>query len=343
MNKAHFLNRTPLDFADPAVNALWELLWVNFPRQKDTLIIAGKAGVIAALVDWEQPMMYAWRELLHTSHQQGKLRALLDAVRAHPLSGDAVSRRMDELLADEPVVEAPLNGAGGRIDFVWRGGSEALTGDRNTMLDASFLELGARRARSVVRLLVGFEGRPQSYGSGFVIGPNRVLTNYHVLHDIVRGSARAQSVEVWFHYERGADGQDRTVKPVRADCASIRGEEPSDWAIIDLSEQAPGECEPLSLSPKVPVTVGDRVYIIQHPAGGPKKIGMHHNEVRYTDKDIVQYMTDTLAGSSGSPVFNDRWEVVALHHRTVNANEGVRNQGILIQRVVDGLQRRAAV
>jgi V8-like Glu-specific endopeptidase len=28
----------------------------------------------------------------------------------------------------------------------------------------------------------------------------------------------------------------------------------------------------------------------------------------------VQYTTDTLPGSSGSPVFNDNWEVVALHH-----------------------------
>ncbi|MGL4649089.1 MAG: trypsin-like peptidase domain-containing protein, partial [Caldilineaceae bacterium] len=26
------------------------------------------------------------------------------------------------------------------------------------------------------------------------------------------------------------------------------------------------------------------------------------------------YLTDTLPGSSGSPCFNDRWEVVALHH-----------------------------
>ena len=29
---------------------------------------------------------------------------------------------------------------------------------------------------------------------------------------------------------------------------------------------------------------------------------------------MVQYVTSTLPGSSGSPVFNDNWEVVALQH-----------------------------
>ncbi len=28
----------------------------------------------------------------------------------------------------------------------------------------------------------------------------------------------------------------------------------------------------------------------------------------------VQYVADTMEGSSGSPVFNRKWEVVALHH-----------------------------
>ncbi len=30
--------------------------------------------------------------------------------------------------------------------------------------------------------------------------------------------------------------------------------------------------------------------------------------------NFVHYRTDTSPGSSGSPVFNDQWEIVALHH-----------------------------
>ena len=87
----------------------------------------------------------------------------------------------------------------------------------------------------------------------------------------------------------------------------------------------------------------DYVFIIQHPDGGPKMIGLSHNLVRYVDDDVLQYWTDTKAGSSGAPVFNSRWEVVGLHHRWVQAPEGegvtYRNQGRRIGRVLEGLER----
>ena len=91
-----------------------------------------------------------------------------------------------------------------------------------------------------------------------------------------------------------------------------------------------------------PVRVDDRVYIIQHPSGAPKKIGMIHNVVRSVDDDVVQYLTDTEGGSSGSPVFNEQWGLVALHHQwveaTINGVKEIRNQGRRIERVVAGLQ-----
>ena len=56
----------------------------------------------------------------------------------------------------------------------------------------------------------------------------------------------------------------------------------------------------IGLSGGSPVQVDDRVYIIQHPHGGAKKIGMIHNVVRYVDDDVIRYWTDTESGSSGS-------------------------------------------
>jgi V8-like Glu-specific endopeptidase len=58
----------------------------------------------------------------------------------------------------------------------------------------------------------------------------------------------------------------------------------------------------------------------------------------------VHYLTDTLKGSSGSPVFNSNWEVVALHHRGGWLAEPgskrmvYRNQGIAIGVVLRGLR-----
>jgi len=44
------------------------------------------------------------------------------------------------------------------------------------------------------------------------------------------------------------------------------------------------------------------------------RIAITANQVVNVFEHRLQYTTDTLPGSSGSPVFNDAWEVIALHH-----------------------------
>ena len=71
----------------------------------------------------------------------------------------------------------------------------------------------------------------------------------------------------------------------------------------------------VNLAKRAEPTVNDFVSIIQHPQGGPKKIAFTDNKVSAVFNDLVQYSTDTEPGSSGSPVFNQDWEIVGLHHR----------------------------
>jgi endonuclease G, mitochondrial len=65
------------------------------------------------------------------------------------------------------------------------------------------------------------------------------------------------------------------------------------------------------------VVVKEAVSIIQHPNGEPKQLAIRENRVVDILPDFVHYQTDTAPGSSGSPVLNDQWEVVALHHSGV--------------------------
>ena len=44
---------------------------------------------------------------------------------------------------------------------------------------------------------------------------------------------------------------------------------------------------------------------------------------------------DTEEGSSGSPVFNNKWELVALHSR---AGKGAVNKGIAISAILDDME-----
>jgi endonuclease G len=85
------------------------------------------------------------------------------------------------------------------------------------------------------------------------------------------------------------------------------------------------------------------VNIIQHPLGLPKMIAIRNNYLTARTDRTLLYETDTQEGSSGSPVFNDTWDIVALHHwgepfleKTddrgdpipVTVNEGVRISAI---------------
>lgn len=88
----------------------------------------------------------------------------------------------------------------------------------------------------------------------------------------------------------------------------------------------------------------DYVNIIQHPHGREKQIALYHNVVQFVGSGRVQYLTDTEPGSSGSPVFNSQWEVVALHHAGGDLPEPgtgrvvYRNEGIAVGRVLEGLK-----
>jgi V8-like Glu-specific endopeptidase len=119
--------------------------------------------------------------------------------------------------------------------------------------------------------------------------------------------------------------------------------EAHDWTAIKLKGDANSYWGALKMKPNT-IEKNNRVSIIQHPNGLHKQIAIHHNFVRYVDDQIVQYLTDTLPGSSGSPVFDDYWNLIALHHSGGNIREpgtkriAFRNEGIHINQVIEGLK-----
>jgi endonuclease G len=99
------------------------------------------------------------------------------------------------------------------------------------------------------------------------------------------------------------------------------------------------------------LTKGTRLNIIQHPQGGPKRLAIRSNffmnsASRPNVPHRLNYLTDTEPGSSGSPVLNDDWQVVALHSASIKVPETqykgdvikYNNQGIAIQAVIESLQ-----
>jgi V8-like Glu-specific endopeptidase len=97
-----------------------------------------------------------------------------------------------------------------------------------------------------------------------------------------------------------------------------------------------------SIARTLPVPDGkERVYIIGHPCGGVLQISLQDNILLSCNDRLMHYRTPTARGSSGSPVFNDNWELIGIHHaggsrmrklddpyQLEEANEGIRIDAI---------------
>jgi V8-like Glu-specific endopeptidase len=77
---------------------------------------------------------------------------------------------------------------------------------------------------------------------------------------------------------------------------------------------------------QLPVGGADRVYIIGHPKGGKLCYSFQDNLLLDFESPFVHYRTPTEGGSSGSPVFDRQWRVVALHHAGYGERARLRGQ-----------------
>ncbi len=204
----------------------------------------------------------------------------------------------------------------------------------NTLKDIMLLELALEAARSVVRIRTR-----NSLASGFLCGKDIVMTNFHVIPDMIA----AQNSEFAFFYELGRDLLQKPSQIVKAKSGGyFFCDQVLDVALVELND-VPIGVNPLSLT-RQGVKREERVSIIQHPGGHFKKISMQNNFVEYSDNSIVQYTTSTEPGSSGSPVFNGDFEVVAVHHSggmLVEPSTGrryLRNAGSALIAVLQAVQ-----
>jgi hypothetical protein len=340
------LDDYPLDFSRPELRTVRDVLARVFYQPRDIEGVVLEAGIDPGMVDFSGTAALQWRSILMRARAEDRVPGLLEAVgRMQP----TVRMRMDELLGPRPPLE-PGTGAPDELSEPdgggWRGfGAERLVvAGTDTLLGIAFLSSGLTRSRSICLVKATYSETSASCGTGALIGPGLLLTNHHVLYDWDDGGRPAIAVEAWFGFELDEDSHTRRdVTTVRCDHTSVTGERAEDWAIVRTSDPVPSETPVLSLRGAPPPRKDDYVFIIQHPDGGPKMIGLSHNLVRHVDDNVVQYWTDTKTGSSGAPVFNSRWQVVALHHRWIEAPAGdgvsYRNQGRRIERVIAGLER----
>ncbi len=225
---------------------------------------------------------------------------------------------------------------------------EAILGEDN-LEEFSSLLLGPRAGKSVGKVYVrdtqtGLKGS----GTGFIVGPNLLLTNNHVLQN----RQIASDSLVAFDYELDIYGMPRNPVFFRLNGEVFFTSEQLDFSLVgieptslkgDRSLTEFGVIAMLPISGKA--IKHEHINIIQHPSGRYKKVAFRGNTVIGPKGDFLYYRTDTQPGSSGAPCFNERWQLAALHHNAIkdpqDPEKYIANRGIRISSICSYVSTQA--
>ena len=238
---------------------------------------------------------------------------------------------------------------------------------QNDLMPVSYLEYALRVSQSVGRVIIRSSSlRVIGYGTGSMISPRLLMTNNHVLETI--SGSRSSAIE--FNYQSDIEGRIRSSEVYELDPDTFFITDPDlDYTIVAVKDGT-SDRPPLSsfgwnrlIEAQGKVILGEYVNIIQHPSGEPKQLALRENQVVDLLDNFLHYLTDTAPGSSGSPVFNDQWELVGLHHSGVPARDErgniltidnkiwqqdlgesrikwLANEGVRISRIVEHLKQQ---
>lgn len=207
---------------------------------------------------------------------------------------------------------------------------EKIIGSKDNLLTIGWLEKALIASRAVCRVVRA----DQEMGTGFLTQDGYLITNHHVLEN----AEEAQAATIEFNYEVGASGNVKPSSQYKLDVSDFATSPVAEFdftrvKVIDNSDKPLKEWGFLEIDANALPVTGDAVTIIQHASGGDKRIALRANEVVAQKDQFLYYTTDTEPGSSGSPVFNRDWKVVALHHAAKKIDGRDANEGILFRNI----------
>jgi endonuclease G, mitochondrial len=216
-----------------------------------------------------------------------------------------------------------------RVGFLTRGGAQASPRElerlmgTNDLVDEFYLERALLAAQPVARISIrSAAGNERGCATGFMVSPRLLITNEHVF-----GSAdEAEPSLAEFNYRFNVAGRPEASFQfrLRPDIYFFN-HEPLDFALVAVEPAGLDGATPLArfgyhrlIAESGKTLLKEWMNIIQHPGGNRRQFALRENQcIKDDDPDVLWYVSDTAQGSSGAPVLNDSFQVVALHHAGV--------------------------
>jgi S1-C subfamily serine protease len=221
------------------------------------------------------------------------------------------------------------------------------------VVSLGWYKLGLDRTQAIAKILDKTE---DGFGTGFLIRGGDlvpalgdtvvILTNAHVVSNDPAVQAKHSSLDpddatIVFEASEAAGQQKFKAK-------KMVWTSPPDKLDATLLEIDPPllNIKAYPVAKRLPVADGtQKVYVIGHPKGGGLSLSLNDNLLLDYDDRVLHYRAPTEGGSSGSPVFNQKWDLIGLHHAgslkmpRLRGQEGTyaANEGIWIQRIIQAL------
>lgn len=228
---------------------------------------------------------------------------------------------------------------------------EKIIGGKEELMDINWLQKAIKASQSVCKVMVS----NGAVGTGFMLRGGYLLTNNHVIET----ADQAANSKIIFNFQKDVDGNAEPVKTYTLDTSVFvnnyyKTPDTLDYTLVKVNDHDGelAEWGHLEIEKFLDPQQDGRVNIIQHPEGKSMKIALPDKIISMW-KQFLFYIADTKGGSSGSPVFNQDWKVIALHHAGKNEknysgglqiNEAgeVRpaNRGILIKRILEDIKSK---
>jgi len=188
-------------------------------------------------------------------------------------------------------------------------------------LGVRFFGLGQRAARAIARVDIRTPDGRSGSGTGSLVSSRLLLTNNHVLES----SDWASGSSAVFDFEDDLENKPRPTVAFQCDPDTFFfTNKEYDFTLVAVKTTALHTGVSLSdygFNPlddsQGKVTIGEPINIIQHPSGLLKQVVLQENRLLDLPEQPpgwLHYESDTMPGSSGAPLFNNRWEMIGLHH-----------------------------
>jgi tetratricopeptide (TPR) repeat protein len=300
---------------------------------------AGEAALALGDVDrarklYEAYAAFPWNDAFEIASSLRQLVEVWQLDETKPPGKDILPLLRGALLKREGgVVEVQPGELGAELRSTKEAGLEKTFGAYGTQT-LKWYQTGLERCNSVCRIERVVDDRP--WGTGFVVRGGDfhdslgdeplVLTNHHVINEdgekqaLLAGNAQAR-------FEALSPGK---THPFQA--TVVWSAKELDATLVRFEQNGP-DVEPFPVASQRPTRTKDqapplpRVYLIGHPQGGGLSFSLVNNELYAADETRLHYLAPTEPGSSGSPVFDEQWSVVGLHHRGYDQLENLLDGG----------------